>query len=117
MMFILDFKKTIVTSTLIATACSAHAGFFSSKQGKTFKTRGSAVIYRSGTITSGIEKRNIPIPPMFDVSSDPIFTSLTHDSEAGWTNCRIPLKSEMSITGPVERSIVFDCYPLSYFQK
>jgi hypothetical protein len=111
------FKSALLACSLLAISFAASAGFFSSKQGKTFKTRGTAVIYRSGTITSGIEKRNIPIPPVFDVSSDPIFTSLTHDSESGWTNCRVPLKSEMSITGPVERSIVFDCYPLSYFPK
>jgi hypothetical protein len=46
-----------------------------------------------------------------------MFIGLTHDSESGWTQCRIPLKNELSITGPTERSLVFDCYPLSYYAK
>ena len=110
-------KFTLLLISVLIIPPLSIAGIFSSKQGKTFKTRGTAVIYKSGTLTAGIEKRGIQIPPVFNVESHSMFIGLTHDSESGWTQCRIPLKTELSLIGPVERSLVFDCYPLTYYPQ
>ena len=97
--------------------CNAHAGIFSSKQGITFETKGEAIIMKNSTFTTGIERRNIPIPIIIDVRIDSRFSSLTHDSESGWTLCRVPLRGELGLTGITEKSLVFDCKPLQYFKN
>jgi hypothetical protein len=109
--------KSSVFIVIFAFCLSAFAGIFSSKQGMIFETRGEAVILRNSTFTTGIERRNIPIPQVIDVRVNVEFSSLTHDSESGWTKCRVPMKSELGLTGVTERSLVFDCKPLSYFKK
>lgn len=95
---------------------NASAGFFSRKEGSTFETKGEAVITRNSAFKFGIERRNIPIPLFIDVRQGLDFKELTHDNESGWTQCRIPLKQEIGLTGPVTRSLVFDCKPLTYFK-
>ena len=109
-------KSYVLTLLLLIFASCTIAGIFSSKQGRTFQTKGVALIYRSGTLSDGIEKRNIEIPSLVDVEKSADFRGLAHDSESGWTKCRVPLKSEFSITGTVERSLVFDCKPLTYYK-
>ena len=96
----------------ISTPC---AGIFSSKEGKSFQTRGTAVIFSNGAITVGVEKKDIPIPSYIDVTRSAEWNGLKHDSESGWTKCRVPLKSELSWQGVKERALVFDCMPLTYF--
>jgi hypothetical protein len=95
---------------------NTNAGLFNKKEGAIFETKGEAVILRSGTFTIGIERRNIPIPQIIDVRIQSEFLSLRHDSESGWTKCRVPMKSEIGITGVTERSLVFDCKPIQYFK-
>lgn len=95
----------------------ANAGLFSSKEGIVFQTKGEAVILKNSTFTTGIERRNIPIPEFIDIRTNYDFRGLSHDSESGWTKCRVPLKNELGITGITERSLVFDCLPLKYFDK
>jgi hypothetical protein len=94
---------------------NVNAGWFSSKEGKTFETRGSAVVYTSGSFTVGVEQKNISIPSYIDVKSSTQWNGITHDSESGWTKCRVPLKGKMSWQGVKDRSLVFDCRPLTYF--
>jgi hypothetical protein len=77
-----------------------------------YETKSEALIYRSSTFTVGIERRNIPIPAVIDIRMSPDFRGLTSDSKSGWTNCRVPLKGELGITGVTERSLVFDCRPI-----
>lgn len=90
---------------------------FAAREGRTFETRGMAVIFTSSTFTVGIEKRDIPIPQYLDVDIDPGWRGLSHDSSsASWTKCRLPLKSEMTWQGTKERSLVFDCRPLSFYR-
>jgi len=96
---------------------NVNAGLFSSKEGSVFQTKGEAVILKNSTFTTGIERRNIPIPEFIDIRTNNDFRSLRHDSESGWTQCRVPLKNELGITGVTERSLVFDCKPLQYFSK
>ena len=86
-----------------------------------FETRGTAVITKnsdflgSGFGTSGIEKKDIPIPPSIDLERDSQWRALTHDNESRWGNCRLPLKSATTVTGTVTRELVFDCRPLTYY--
>jgi hypothetical protein len=96
---------------------NSHAGLFSSKQGVIFQTKGEALILKNSTFTTGIERRNIPLPEVIDVRTQAGFSGLIHDSESGWTKCRVPLKNELGITGITERSLVFDCKPLQYFNN
>jgi hypothetical protein len=106
----------IFFSIIFIFCCSlSNAGIFSSKQGSVFQTKGEALIMKNSTLTSGIERRNIPIPEILDLRNATEFRGLTHDSESGWTKCRVPLKGELGITGITERSLVFDCKPLQYF--
>ncbi len=95
---------------------NAQAGLFSSKQGVVFQTKSEAKILTNSTFTVGIERRNIPIPSIVDIRVNTDFAGLTHDSETGWTKCRVPLKSELGWTGITERSLVFDCKPIQYFK-
>lgn len=109
-------KIFCVFSIIFSLGFDANAGFFSEKKGRTFQTRDTALIYRSGSLTVGIERRNIPIPAFFDIESTPSFIGLTHDGDSGWTKCRVPLDDAKSITGAVERSLVFDCKPLTFYK-
>jgi len=90
-----------------------HAG---TREGATFETRGEAVIARNSAFLSSIERRDIPIPLFLDIRQDLNFSGMVHDRDSGWTKCRVPLKSELGITGIAERSFVFDCKPISYFK-
>lgn len=108
--------KLHVLFTFILISSSSIAGIFSSKEGSVFQTKGEAVIMKNSTFTVGIERRNIPIPEILDLRNSADFQGLTHDSESGWTKCRVPLKGELGITGVTERSLVFDCKPLQYFK-
>ena len=107
--------KILFLSVLFFISTASNAGLFSSKQGAVFQTKGEAVIMKSSTFTGGIERRNIPVPEILDLRNTSEFRGLTHDSESGWTLCRVPLKSELGLTGITERSLVFDCKPLQYF--
>jgi hypothetical protein len=95
---------------------AAFAGIFDSKQGMVFQTKGEAVVLKNSTFTTGIE-RKISIPQIVDVREQAEFANLRHDSDSGWTRCRVPLKGEWGITGKTERSLVFECRPLQYFPK
>ena len=106
----------IATLATYALTMQSQAGFFSSKEGATFETKGEAVITKNSTFQFGIERRNIPIPLFIDIRQGSNFNGLTLDRESGWTQCRVPLKNELGITGITERSLVFDCKPLSYFK-
>jgi len=97
-------------------ALQSQAGIFSSKEGAVFETKGEAVITRNSTFKFSIERRDIPIPLVVDIRQDSNYNGLIHDRESGWTKCRVPLKSELGITGIAERSLVFDCKPLTYFK-
>lgn len=110
-------KNLFLLIALFLCISKAQAGFFSSKEGVVFQTKGEAVIMKNSTFTIGIERRNIPLPEVIDVRANAGLAGLTHDSESGWTKCRVPLKSELGITGVTERSLVFDCKPLEYFKK
>lgn len=107
--------KIFITTLLILYSSLSNAGIFSSKQGSVFQTKGEALIMKNSTFTTGIERRNIPIPEILDLRATSDFRGLVHDSESGWTKCRVPLKGELGITGTTERSLVFDCKPLQYF--
>ena len=107
--------KIIALLLLITLSFPSIAGIFSSKQGAVFQTKGEALILTNSTFTTGIERRNIPIPEIIDIRTNPDFQNVTHDSESGWTHCRIQLKGQIGITGITERSLVFDCKPLQYF--
>lgn len=103
---------------ILALSITSHAGagwFSPDKEGRTFQTKGTAIIMARGTLTTGIEKRGVPIPEYIDTTSNSMWMGLTHDSESGWTKCRVPLKSSLGVTGVTERSLVFDCKPLTYF--
>lgn len=110
-------KKTLLHISLFISISNAQAGFFSSKEGVVFQTKGEAVIMKNSSFTIGIERRNIPLPEVIDIRANAGFSGLTHDSESGWTKCRVPLKGELGLTGVTERSLVFDCKPLEYFKK
>jgi hypothetical protein len=110
-------KTTLFLIALFFNTVNAQAGFFSSKEGVVFQTKGEAVIMRNSSFTMGVERRNIPIPEVIDIRVNAGLTGLTHDSESGWTKCRVPLKGELGLTGITERSLVFDCKPLEYFKK
>lgn len=101
---------------LFSSISTANAGWFSSKQGKVFETRGLAVIQSSSTFTAGTEQRDIQIPQYIDVTKSERWSGLHHDSESGWTLCRVPLKGKISWQGVKDRSLVFECKPLSYFK-
>jgi hypothetical protein len=107
--------KKYILLFLISASSISNAGLFSSKEGKTFQTRGTAVILSNGAITIGVEKKDIPIPSYIDVSGSAQWNGLRHDSESGWTKCRLPLKGELSWQGVKDRDLVFDCKPLTYF--
>lgn len=107
--------KILILSFLLFISSASNAGLFSSKQGSVFQTKGEAVIMKSSTFTGGIERRNIPVPEILDLRSTSEYRGLTHDSESGWTRCRVPLKGELGLTGITERSLVFECKPLQYF--
>jgi hypothetical protein len=109
------FKITQTIAIALFFSSVTYAGFFSSKEGKTFETRGASVVLTSGAVTTGVEQRNIPIPQYIDVMSSTQWSGLHHDSESGWTKCRVPLKGEVSWQGIKERTLVFDCRPLTYF--
>jgi len=94
---------------------NSEAGLFSKKEGKTFQTRGTAVILSNGALTTGVEKKDISIPPFIDITSSSQWNGLRHDSESGWTRCRVPLKGELSWQGIKDRDLVFECKPLTYF--
>ena len=93
----------------------SEAGLFSKKEGKTFQTRGAAVILSNGALTTGVEKKDISIPSFIDITSSSQWNGLRHDSESGWTRCRVPLKGELSWQGIKDRDLVFECKPLTYF--
>lgn len=101
-------KIVLIALTLITIYPSVNA-----KEGKTFQTKGVGVITRNSTFKFEIE-RKVTVPEFFDVDAFQDLNSLRHDRQSGWTKCRVPLKSEMGLTGPVERSLVFDCIPLTY---
>lgn len=107
-------KKLFSVLTLTLLSTGATAGLFSSKQGKTFETRGAATLMVSGIFTYTAEKKDTPIPRHIDVTSDSM-QGLTHDNESGWTKCRVPLKGEMTWKGVKKKELVFECMPLSYF--
>ena len=69
----------------------------------------------SGALTTGVEKKDISIPPFIDITSNSQWNGLRHDSESGWTRCRVPLKGELSWQGIKDRDLVFECKPLTYF--
>lgn len=95
----------------------SKATFAGDREGRTFETRGTAVVFTDSTFTVGIEKRDIPVPLYFDVESNPVGRGMTHDSSSGsWTKCRVPLKSEMTWQGVKERHLVFDCRPLTFYR-
>lgn len=98
-------------------SASTSAGLFDRKEGIVFETKGEAVILKNSTFTTGIERRNIPIPQVVDIRAQPEFLGLRHDSESGWTKCRVPMKSELGLTGITERSLVFDCKPIHYIRR
>ncbi|NBQ48519.1 MAG: hypothetical protein EBU33_08720 [Sphingobacteriia bacterium] len=108
-------KNILLLILLCQSIINVHAGIFSSKQGMVFQTKGEAVIMKNSTFTTGIERRNIPVPDFIDIRINGGYSGLTHDSESGWTKCRVPLKGELGITGITERSMVFDCKPIQYF--
>lgn len=109
-------QRSIVFIVALSLASHAIAGWFSpDKEGRTFQTKGTALIMASGTFTTGIEKRGIQIPEYIDTTSDSMWLGLRHDSESGWTKCRLPLRSSLGVTGVTERTLVFDCKPLTYF--
>lgn len=95
---------------------NVYAGWFSAKEGKTFETRGMAVLMSSGSFSTGVEKRDIPIPKYIDITASSLFNGMTHDSESGWTKCRIPQKGGLGWDGVKEKQLVFDCKPLTYFK-
>jgi hypothetical protein len=95
---------------------NAHAGWFSANEGKTFETRGAAVVMSTGSFSAGIEKRDVPIPRYIDVTTSSSFNGMTHDSESGWTKCRVPLKGGIGWDGVKDKQMVFDCKPLTYFK-
>jgi hypothetical protein len=109
--------KFIFAAIFFLGISNAYTSPFSSKEGVIFQTKGEGLILKNSTFTTGIERRNIPIPPIIDIRANSAFNGLTHDSDSGWTKCRVPLKSEMGITGVTTRSLVFDCKPLEYFAK
>jgi len=79
---------------------------------RVYVTRGTAVIYASGTLASQIEKSDIPIPGTIS-TADPNWSDLYSDVNSGWTKCRLPLKTEWGLTGPWQRSLVFECMRIS----
>lgn len=94
----------------------ATAGIFTDKQGKTFETKGTATIIREGAFTIGVEKKDIPVPTYINIEIDKRFSDISHDSDSGkWTKCRLPLKGDKSFLGAIERILVFDCKPTSFF--
>jgi|GEM_PF-3448742 hypothetical protein len=109
-------KKLFSTLVLLGYFASAQSGIFSSKEGVVFQTKGTALILTNSTFTTEIERRYIPIPSVVDLRVHTDFQGLIHDSESGWTKCRVPLKGELGWTGLVERSLVFDCKPLQYYK-
>jgi len=109
-------KTLLVGAVFFALMGNACAGWFSAKEGKTFETRGMAVVMLSGSFSTGVEKRDIPIPKYIDVTSSNVFNGMTHDSESGWTKCRIPQKGGIGWDGVKEKQLVFDCKPLTYFK-
>jgi hypothetical protein len=110
-------KRIVLIISLATLNCSSYAGIFSSKQGKTFETRGTAVVMASGTFTTKIEERDIQIPRYIDVTESRMLSGITHDKESGWTKCRVPLKKELGWDGPRNRELIFDCKPLTYFRN
>lgn len=110
-------KNLVLTILLIAFTQHSNAGLFSSKQGKTFETRGMAVVMATGTFTTKIEERDIQIPKYIDMTESRMLSDITHDKESGWTKCRVPLKREMGWDGSRNREFVFDCKPLTYFKN
>jgi hypothetical protein len=74
----------------------------------TFETRGKAVIMRYGAITIGVEKRDIDVPSYIDAKESQ-WRGMEYGSDKGWTKCRVPMKSDFTLQGPIERSLVFDC--------
>jgi hypothetical protein len=109
-------KNILSTLLLLGYLTSAQSGIFSSKEGIVFQTKGEAIILTNSTFTYGIERRDIPIPSVIDLRVHTDFNGLIHDSESGWTKCRVPLKGELGWTGLTERSLVFDCKPLQYYK-
>lgn len=77
-----------------------------------YETKGEALIRKNSTFLTSIERRNIPIPRLIDVRQSLEFASLISDRDSGWTKCRVPLKSEIGLTGVTERELVFDCRPM-----
>lgn len=104
-----------MSCVILLAPISCFGGLFSSKEGRTFETRGGAVIYTSGAITAGVEQGDIQVPQYIDVTTSSQWSGLTHDRESGWTRCRLPLRGKMSWQGVKDRSLVFECRPLSYF--
>jgi hypothetical protein len=107
--------KILITGISLIIAVNSHAGIFSSKEGSVYQTRGEALIMKNSTFTTGIERRNIPIPEFLDLRNSSDFQGLTHDSESGWTKCRVPLKGQFGLTGMTDRSLIIDCKSLQYF--
>ena len=104
----------IVFLFLGAFAPYATSGLFSSKQGVAFQTKGVASVTYSSTFTYGTEQSDISIPKFIDIRENTDFNSLTHDTESGWTRCRVPLKSKLGLSGIIKRTLVFECKPLQY---
>lgn len=117
------FLAALLALFLFVAYASANAGWLSSKQGKTFETRGTAVIranfnflFSTDIGTTKIERKDIPIPAFINIESSAQWSELTHDRETGWTKCRVPLKGDSSIVGNTERELIFDCRPTSYYK-
>jgi hypothetical protein len=95
----------------------ANAGIFSSRRGVVFETKGEADILRVTGFGSSVERRDIPIPKTIDLRQPSEFDGVSHDQEDGWTRCRVKLKGDFGLTGSIERSLVFKCKPLMYFDR
>jgi hypothetical protein len=117
------FIAALLASLLFLACGSASATLFPNRKGKTFQTRGTAVIMkdsrvsgsRSGTL--GVEEIGILIPAFIDVETSARWDGLAHDAEKGWTKCRVPIKDDASITGGPKRALVFDCRPQTYYKQ
>ena len=102
-------KKLLLLLFLIPNLVSTQ------EEGKTFQTKGSAEIMEDGQFTHRTTEKNIAIPKFIDVTSSTKWNGLYHDNESGWTRCRVPLKGSFGWTGPIERSLMFKCKPITYF--
>ena len=91
----IKLNKKLSTIAFLLVACSPQVGMCA-KEGKTFETKGVADVLANSTFTISTEEKNISIPRLIDVTQSSKWNGLYHDREAGWTRCRVPLKSELS---------------------